>query len=210
MPKTAGTYDEIGTITVKKGANYILGFYALVLNTKPTANEASSPILKIESADLGVNMTMGVGTIGAEGMAALFYDEFINCRDQAGLVVPVFHMWSPKKTNQDLWHAEITFSVTGVVACTEGFDCAIQLVTADSQPDADLKAQLLAGHAGAWTGTNHGIEAAGAGNSATLAAWGSTNADQPRVDGGASSITGILYTINANAETAAKLGVAYS
>lgn len=35
--KTAMTFDDIGTITVRKGANYIIGFYALIVNTKPTA-----------------------------------------------------------------------------------------------------------------------------------------------------------------------------
>ena len=30
LGKTAGTYDSIGTITVKKGANHILGFYVLI------------------------------------------------------------------------------------------------------------------------------------------------------------------------------------
>ena len=113
-------------------------------------------------------------------------------------------MWSPNVSGSALHHAEITFYCSSIIANTEGWDVGIQLVTSDtavSRGSAEYM-QLLADHCGEWTGCNHGLEAAGAGNSAALAAWGTTGADQANIDAGASSIVGINYLINLNAETA--------
>ena len=50
--KVAGTYDNIGTITIRKGVRSIHGYYALIVNTKPTADEASTPLGRLNSSDL--------------------------------------------------------------------------------------------------------------------------------------------------------------
>ena len=141
---------------------------------------------------------------GGEGMAAQIIIEVIYRCNQASHVKKIFHMWSPKVTGQALHHAEITFQCSSIIANTEGWDVGIQLVTSDTAVGRGSPEymQLLADHCGEWTGCNHGLEAAGAGNSATLAAWGSTAADQANIDAGASSIVGINYLINLNAETA--------
>jgi len=190
--KTAGTYDEIGTITVTKRANYIVGFYALIVNKKPTADEATSPILKIDSNDVGVSaMKIHGGMIGAEGMAA----------HQSSYVRKQFYQWSPPVTGESLHFAEITFSVSSVVNNTEGWDCGIQLITSDEQPTPELIEQLRTNACGTWNGGDVAIEAAGAGNSATLASWGTDDDSMIVVDAKAQELLGIAYSINLNAET---------
>lgn len=189
--KTALTYDSIGTLTLTNKSNYIVGFYALIVNTKPTADEASCPQIRINSSDLGVSdLDLHGSLIGAEGMAA----------HQAGLVRKAWYSWSPPTTGKNLHFAEIKFSVTGIVACTEGFDCGIQLVTSDQAPTRALIENLKNFTVEAWSGGNVAVEAAGAGNSASLAAWGTDDPSMIVVDAKAKSMVGINYTIGHNAE----------
>lgn len=189
--KTPLTYDDIGTITITNKSNHILGFYALLVNTKPTADEASCPQLRINSSDLGVSdMDLHGSLIGAEGMAA----------HQAKLVRKAWYSWSPPTQGQDLHFAEIKFAVTGIVACTEGFDCGIQLVTSDKPATRELINNLKNFTVEGWNDGNVAVEAAGAGNSDSLAAWGTDDPSMIVVNAKAQSLVGINYTIGHNAE----------
>lgn len=191
--KLTTAWDEQTSITIRKGANFIVGFYLLIVNTKPTANEASCPMIRVNSSDLGIsNMQVHGGLIGAEGMAA----------HQSGYVHKKFHSWSPAVTGQKLWFAELVFSIRGLVACTEGFDIGIQLITSDVRPTPELIANLKANACGVWNNGDLAIEAAGAGDSATPATWGTADADMIVVEAKARSLVGINYTIGLNAETA--------
>ena len=59
-----GTFAEIDTITITNRATWIWGFYALIVNMKPTADEASSPILRLSCKQLDVTeVTFNAGTI---------------------------------------------------------------------------------------------------------------------------------------------------
>lgn len=191
--KATTAFDDIGTITITNMSNYIAGFYVLIVNTKPTADEASTPRLRITSKSLGlVNFDLPGFNIGGEGMAA----------HQSGMVKKVFVPLKTKVEGKDLHFAKITFSVSCVVACTEGFDCAIQLVTTDEKPTKKLLDALRYGACLPFEDGDGAIEAAGAGNSATLAAWGTGDADCIVVVGSAKNLIGICYTIGLNAETA--------
>lgn len=193
LGKVAGTRDDIGTITIRKGVRSIHGFYSLIVNTKPTADEASCPLTRINSSDLGVsNLDLHGGRIGAEGMAA----------HQATMTRKVWNPWAPKPTGRSLEFADIVFSVTGVVNCTEGFDCGIELVTGDGPPTPEMQRHYESNSCGAYSDGDYAIEAAGAGDSAALAGWGSLDADQVVINSKNNSIVGIAYTIGLNAETA--------
>jgi len=187
------TWDEVGTITITNKADHIWGVYVLIVNTKPTADEASSPILKINCKQLNVvDLKLNTGTIGAEGMAA----------HPSAYVKKVFIPWSPAQTGTAIKYAKVVFSISSVVACTEGWDCAIQLVTSDVALPTDLMHALLGDYCLGFNDGNEAVEVAGAGNSATLAAWGTDDADSIVLDGGAQELVGILYTVTLNAETA--------
>ena len=191
--KTAGTYDDIGTITISSRSNHIVGFYASIVNSKPTADEATTARLRITSSDLGLADFEHVGNcIGAEGMAA----------QQSSLVPKTFYPLTSKKTGADLHFAEITFAVSCVVANTEGFECGIQLVTSDEEPSEALLNALRGDWCGAYTGGNGAIEAAGAGNDAALASWGTADADMLVIDSVANNLVGFCYSLGPNAETA--------
>ena len=193
LGKSAGTYNDIGTITIRKGSNHIVGYYVSIVNAKPTADEASTARIRINSSDLGLsNFEQPGNCIGAEGMAA----------QQSSLVPKTFYPLTSEKTGEALHFAEITFSVTGVVACTEGFECGIQLVTSDEPPSEALLNALRGDWCGSYTGGNGAIEAAGAGNSASLAAWGTDDASMLVIDAGANNLVGIAYSLGPNAETA--------
>lgn len=189
--KTANTYAEIGSIKPRVGAKYIVGFYALIVNTKATADEASTPYIKLESSDYNIaGVELHGGRIGSEGMAA----------HQATMTKRVWYPFSvPIQGKQG---GTITFSVAPVVTCTEGFDCGIQLVTSDQKPSEFVKMLYLMDACDTFSDGNIAYEAAGAGDSATLAAWGSNDADRIVINGKNKRIEGIAYTIGLNAETA--------
>lgn len=191
--KDATTFTAIGTISVTNRADYIWGFYALIVNMKPTADEASSPIMRISSTQLNtVNVTFNAGTIGAEGMAA----------HQAAYIKKIFIPWTPNMSGEAIHYADIDFSISSVVANTEGWDVGIQLVTSDTEPTIELLRQFLGDYSHSFNDADVAIEAAGAGNSDTLAPWGVGDADSIVLTGGATELIGILYTVTLNAETA--------
>lgn len=51
---TAGTYDSVGTITLRADAKYLYGFWVSAATATSTAAEAVSGSLKISSPDLGI------------------------------------------------------------------------------------------------------------------------------------------------------------
>lgn len=189
---TANVYSEIGSgITIRQGAKYIVGFYALVVNKKPTADEASTPYIKIDSSDLNIsNVQQHGGRIGAEGMAA----------HQATMTEKIWFPFSVPIGGRI--NAVIRFYVASVVANTEGWDVMIQLVTSDTQPTQMQKLLYLIGACDIYSDADIAYEAAGAGDSATLAPWGTGDNDMIVVHGKNSEIVGIDYTIGLNAETA--------
>lgn len=191
--KSAGVYDEIGNFKFTARSNHLVGYYASIVNAKPTADEATTARLLLESSDLGLSKFQQVGNcVGAEGMAA----------QQASLVPKTFYPFTTDLTGGDLHFAELTFSVTGVVNNTEGFECGIQLVTSDEEPTETLLNALRGDWCGQYTGGNGAIEAAGAGDDAALASWGTTDADMLVIDAAANNLVGTCYTLGANAETA--------
>ena len=120
---------------------------------------------------------------------------------QASLVPKTFYPLTSKITGSDLHFTEITWSVSGVVNNTEGFECGIQLVTSDQPPTEALLNALKGDWCGSYDGGNGAIEAAGAGNDAALASWGTTDADMLVIDAKAKNLVGLAYTLGANAET---------
>lgn len=194
LGKAPTAFDDIGTITIRRGSNHLVGIYVCIVNAKPTADEATTPRLRINSTDLGwSNFDLPGFSIGGEGMAA----------HQASLVQKIFiPLKAPNdKEGEDLWFADITFSVSGVVACTEGFECGIQLITSDVEPSEALMNALKGDWCGDFTGGNGAVEAAGAGNDVALAPWGTDDASMIVVDSVANNMVGICYTLGANAET---------
>lgn len=187
--KDATTWTKVGTITITNKASFIWGIYSLILNTKPTADEASAPLVKISCKQLNiVDLELNPGHIGAEGMAA----------HQSGYVKKVFFPWAPVG---DVKYAKVDIYVSSVVANTVGWDCAFQIVSANARMPKDLMHAFMADYCLAFKDGNKGIEAAGAGNSATLAPWGTDDADSIALDGGQQELVGILYTVTLNAET---------
>lgn len=188
------TYTDLTTITIRKGVRSIHGFYTIIVNKKPTADECSTPMMRLNSSDLGVsNLLLHGSVIGGEGMAA----------HQSGYIRKVWHSWAPKALpGQSLEFAEITFSISSVVANTEGWDCGIQLVTGDAPPTKEMQDNYKMHACGAWMDGDTATEAAGAGNAATLASWGTADADMVVINAKNKSIVGINYTIGLNAETA--------
>ena len=190
LAKAATTNAEIGEFTIRKGAKYIVGFYSSIVNAKPTADEASTPYITIESAAYNISgVRQHGGTVGAEGMAA----------HQSSLVEKVWHPFSVPLRGKE--GGTIKFYVASVVACTEGWECGIQLVTSDSKPTEYQKMLYLMGQCGVYSDADIAYEAAGAGNSAALAAWGTGNNDMIVVNGKNNSIQGLAYTLGLNAET---------
>jgi len=186
---TATTWTKVDTITITNKASHVWGIYALIVNTKPTADEASSPLIKITCKQLNVtDLKLNAGLLGAEGMAA----------HSPNYVEKTFFPWAPVG---DIPYAKVDIYVSSVVACTEGWDCAFQLVTSDSAMPEDLKHAYIGGYCLAFADGDIAIEAAGAGNSATLAAGGTGDADSIVVDGGQQELVGICYTVTLNAET---------
>lgn len=188
--KDGTTWTKVGTITVTNKAKHIWGLYALIVAKKPTADESSSPMVKITCKQLNVtDLELHGGLIGGEGMAA----------HQTQYVKKVFLPWAPIG---DVKYAKVDIYISSVVASTEGWDCVFQLVSANTPMPKDLMHAFLGDYCLAFKDGNKAIEAAGAGNSATLAPWGTDDADSIALDGGQQELVGILGTISLNAETA--------
>lgn len=133
--KVKGTFDTIDTITIKKNAQVILGVLANVATPKPTSGISGTPVLRIESADLGitkVDVTLAKSIIG-DGIAT---------NDKESYAVTEFiPLKSP--TTVPIGNAKVDFSLSSTTAVTEGWDSAIGLVYADSEPDVNYQMELL-------------------------------------------------------------------
>jgi len=191
LAKAANTYGVRGSIKIREGAKYILGYYSCVVNAKATADEASTPYIKIDSSAYNISgVQQHGGTIGSEGMAA----------HQSSLVRKVWNPFSVPLNGKS--GGTITFSIASVVACTEGWEVGIQLVTSDSPPSEYQKMLYLMERSGVYSDADIAYEAAGAGNSSSLAAWGENDADRIVVNAKNQSIVGLAYSLGPNAETA--------
>lgn len=141
--KIAGTYNSLGSITIKKGAKFILGIIALCTNSTPTSGETGTPVLQVDSADLGISLqrfvlsggiTDGIGTNDKEAPAVA---EFIPFKYDGG---------------KSIENASITLSLSATVTNTGGWDVAIGIVFSDTEPDNEFWLSLLSGSCSRATG----------------------------------------------------------
>ena len=194
--KTAGTYDELGTVTLKIGAKEILGFLVNIVPSAVTAGENGAPILQIDSTDLGISkqrlLTSGILTDG------------IDTNDKEA---PVFAEFVPYKapSGKSLDNAKITFSLSGTVTTTGGWSGAISVVFADSAPDQQYVNELMSLVTPRVTGGAVAVEVAGI-SDASLASFG----NGLTVTSDASELVGIASLVNPNAPTAGEEVVGYT
>lgn len=186
--KTAGTYDEIGTVTVKTGAKEVLGIIALVANSGPTSGENGIPILRVDSKDLNVSKEDFVlsGAI-TDGIAT-------NDKE-----APVLAEFIPFKVDpaKSLDGAEVTFSLTSNVAVTEGWDVVVGLVYADGKPDQQFFMEMLAGACAPAMGGDVAESDAG-----IKAATSTAFTDTIKISSIGKELIGLCGFVNPNAPTA--------
>lgn len=143
--KTAGTFDAVGTVTLKIGAKHILGFIVSIASSQPTGGQSNNGILRINSKDLSITnedillsgaTTDGIATNDKESPVQ---SEFIPFKQSDAL-------------QKDLDNAKIDISLTSNTTNTGGFDVAVGVVHSDSLPDARFEMELLSGSAGRMVG----------------------------------------------------------
>lgn len=192
---TAGTYDSLGTVTVKQGATETLGVIALVTNTTQTDGENGNPILRLNSKDLGISqedfvlahaLTDGIATNAKE---APFIAEFIPY----------------KVEKKKLDNAQLDFELTTNVTKTDGYDAAVGLVFADGQPSKQYEQELMTGICsraigGAQDQSDGGISAT------SLTSFSSGIS----ISNAATELIGLLGHVNPNAPTAGENVVGYT
>lgn len=185
--KTAGTFDSVGTVTIKKGAKEILGIIAIAVSATKTAGENGAPVLQVDSADLGISrqrfqlggtLTDGIGTNDKESPS---FAEVIMFKAQAG---------------KKLDNAKVEFSVSGTVTTTSGWDVAVGLIFADALPDAGFLMELLSGACGRAIGGDVAYMAAG-----IKAATATSFTTGISVTSMAKELIGLCGYVNANAPT---------
>ena len=194
--KTQDTYDELGTVTLKIGAKEVLGFLAAIVPGAVTDGENGTPVLQVDSTDLGISkqrfihgpaLTDGIATNDKE--APIFY-EFIPYRVPAG---------------KSLDNAKITFSLSGTVTTTGGWSGAISVVFADAVPDQQYINELMALIPPRATGGAVAFQRAGI-SAASLTSF--TNGIEVTSD--AQELIGLLGFVNPNAPTAGEECVGYT
>lgn len=192
---TAGTYDDIGTVTVKQGATETLGIIALVINTTATDGENGIPILRINSKDLGISQQDFV-------LANILTDGIATNNKEA----PVIAEFIPFKVDKKkLDNAQVDFQLTSNVSKTDGYDAAVGLVFSDSKPSKQYEMELMAGicaraEGGAKAESDAGISAT------TKTAFSNTIA----ITSEAKELLGLAGFVNANAPTAGENVVGYT
>lgn len=186
--KTAGTYDSVGTITLKKGARSILGFIVLAVPAALTAGENGAPIIQVDSQDLGISKQR----FQAGGVLT----DAISTNDKEA---PVFAEFVPFKVppGKSLDNAKIDFSVSGSVTTTGGWTLAIGVVFADSEPDPQYVNELISLITPRASGG--AVTTAAAGISATSATSFSNGLS---ITSDAAELIGLLGFVNPNAPTA--------
>lgn len=187
--KVAGTFDDIGTITVKQNASTIIGFLCCVATPKPTSGISGMPILQINSPDLGIsNQKVGLGNaVIGDGIAT---------NDKEFYTMTQFVPWKNPLGNP-LGNAKITPSLSVNTAITEGFDAAIGLIVSDSEPDIPYAMELLAMQHGRVIGGDTAVSSAG-----VSAASETALSNVIAVNSNASELAGLLSLANSNAPTA--------
>lgn len=188
--KTAGTYDTIGTVTIKGDAKYILGIAVLVANSGPTSGENGVPLLKVTSTDLGIaGETFPLAGVITDGIAT-------NDKE-----MPVLAEWIPFREPEskagNVGGSKVTFSISSNVAVTEGWDIAVSLVYSDQRADQQLYMEIAAGTCAPCSIANH-TESDGGISAATYTAF-TTGLD---VSGAAKELVGIGGFVNPNTPTA--------
>lgn len=195
--KTAGTYSEIGTVTVKKiegGDPVILGVIASVAPTALTAGESGVAILRIFSKDLGIsNENFVLGKTTTLDPVATNNKEFPYEAEFIPLNYPA------------LADAKVTFSLTSLATMTADWDAAIGLVFAENPPDQDFKLELMTQMIGPSKGGDEAKSAAGI-KANTYTAFTETIA----IPAYAKELVGILSHLIPNAPTAGESAVGIS
>ncbi len=136
--KVAGTYDALGTVTIKKNAAALLYIIANIATPKPTAGISGTPVLQINSADLGISeqkVVIGNSTIG----------DGISTNNKELYVLSQIIPWKLRDTTDiEIGNGKVTFSLSSSTAVTEGWDASIGLVVANQEPDVNFAMELLA------------------------------------------------------------------
>lgn len=191
---TAGTYDSIGTVTIKKGAKSVIGFQVLAIASTPTSGLSGMPILQVDSSDLGISkQRFALANVDGDGIAT-------NDKES-----PVYAEFIPFKVDpgKSLDNAKIDFSITSNVSKTGGYDVAVGVVYADQEPDLDFVIELKTGSCARATGGAHAEQDAGI--SAVTSTPFTTGIS---ITSTAKELIGLLGVLVANAPTAGENAVA--
>lgn len=195
--KTAGTYDEVGTITLSQNAEEILGIIANVLTSGPTSGESSIPILQLDSSDLGISQQRFLLTGGAtEGIAT---------NDKEAPFISEFIPFMQSDPDKSLKNAKAKLSISTNVDYTEGWDAALGLVYADGLPNQEYYVELMTGACGKAIGG--GIAESDAGISAATATAFSSGISVSSV---AKELLGLSGWVLTNAPTAKEACVGWT
>lgn len=137
--KTAGTFDDVGTVTIKQhptaGKFYrIIGVVGLITAPTITAGESSVPVWSFTSDDLGITEQEVVGYSNVLGDPVATNDkEFPTSAFFEPLSVDPM-----KSTN----NAKIDFKISGEATTTGGWTAAIGVIYGNGIPDENLKREL--------------------------------------------------------------------
>ncbi len=192
--KTAGTFDTIGTVTIKKGAKHILGFMVSIASSTPTSGQNAVPILRVNSKD--VNITQ------EEVFLAYAQTDGIATNDKEAPVYTQFIPWKAANPAKSLDNAEIDFTLSVNVSSTGGFDVAVGVVYSLELPDMEFLIELMTGLHGRATGGAKAEQDAGI--SAITATAFTTGI---KVTSVAKNLIGIMGYVNPNAPTAGEAAV---
>lgn len=187
--KVKDTFDSIGTVTVKKNAEKLLGVLANVATPKPTSGISGTPVLRIENADIGMTkidyplaksiIGDGIGTNDKESYAVT---EFIPLKNPGP---------------DPIGNSKMDFSLSSTTAVTEGWDAAIGLVFANEEPDDKFTMELLAQMSGRMIDSDQANSQAG-----IQAASETAFSETVDVTSRGQELIGLLSLLGANAPTA--------
>ena len=140
LGETQDTFDDVGTVTIKKDAKHLLGIIALTAATTNTAGENGGPVLQVDSTDLGISKQRFVISSGAQ----------FDCVGTNTKEVPILAEWLPFKYdgNKSLDNAKVDFALSTTTTRTAGYDTAIGLVFSDGLPNAEFLLELMTGATG--------------------------------------------------------------
>ncbi|MBW2004296.1 MAG: hypothetical protein JRI72_06715 [Deltaproteobacteria bacterium] len=194
--KTQDTFDSLGTITLKIGAQAVLGILAAIVPAALTDGENGAPVIRVDSSDLGISkQDFVVGPALTDGIAT-------NDKE-----APVFYEFIPFRvpSGKSLANAKIELSISGTVTTTGGWSGACSIIFADSEPPADYISDLKSHTTPRAAGGDVAYSRAGI-SAASLTAFStglSINSD-------AAELIGLLGFVNPNAPTAGEETVGYT